>query len=552
MKAKRTILDAELSFLAREYKEQHKFTKRFPMVALGSESIPERSIATPPEKRINLKIVTKAGFEGQANAWILQHGGEVHSTGKRVLLAELPSKALSEMEESEAILRVEAPRHLKLNLDQARGPVTGLATAQTQFSLSGQGVVVGIIDSGVDWRHLDFRIPGSQTSRLEYFGHYERPEGEQISTFSHFTEDQINQALQGSLSIPQGDPHGHGTHCASIAAGNGEASGGTFRGVAHQTAIMGVRSEPLLDNHIIQGIREIFTRAGDRPAVINLSLGGHWGPHDGTSAIENAIAQESGPGRIVVIASGNEGSDGIHWEGTLQTGEDLIIPIRTANASFQFVDVWVPRGDDVDIKIETPDGAQHDPTGDLVETGFGVFIADWREDPINRDQNLTIRMAALPDQVWKIRLSPQQILHGVVHAWSGANPPQAASQLFPGTTAKEYSLGMPGTEERAIVVGSFVSRTSFPTSGGTLNTPGLSVGQLSPFSSHGPSRYGALKPDLVAPGQYITAALAQDSEFGEFSSFSCPASPFTAVYHNSRNEHGDSLRCRSHCAHARA
>lgn len=513
MKAKRTIFDAELFFLAREYKQHHKFTKRFPMVALGSESVAERSLEASPEKRINLKILTRAGFEAQATEWILQHGGMVHSSGKRVLLAELPSMAVGDMEESGAILRAEAPRHLHLTLDQARGPVTGLDTAQTQFPLSGQGVVMGIIDSGVDWRHLDFRTTGNQTSRLEYFGHYERPDGAQVSTFSHFTQDQINQAIQGSLTIPQGDPNGHGTHCASIAAGNGEASGGTFRGVAPEAAIMAVRSEPLLDNHIIQGIREIFTRAGDRPAVVNLSLGGHWGPHDGTSAIENAIAQETGPGRIVVIAAGNEGGDGIHWEGALQTGEDLIIPIRTANADFQFVDVWVPRGDDVDIKIETPDGAQHDPTGDVVETTFGAFIGDWREDPVNQDQNLTLRMAALPNQVWKIRLIPQQILHGEVHAWGGTDPGEAASQLFPGMTGKEYSLGMPGTEERGIVVGSFVSRTSFPTSGGVFNAPALSIGQLSPFSSHGPTRYGAHKPDLVAPGQFITAALAQGSEF---------------------------------------
>ena len=117
-----------------------------------------------------------------------------------------------------------------------------------------------------------------------------------------------------------GDPDGHGTHCASIAVGNGAASNGKYRGVAPDASIMAVRSEPLLDAHIIRGIREVFARAGQRRAVINLSLGGHLGPHDGTSAIENVIARESGPGRIVVAACGNEGRRVIHWSGWREAG----------------------------------------------------------------------------------------------------------------------------------------------------------------------------------------------------------------------------------------
>lgn len=71
---------------------------------------------------------------------------------------------------------------------------------------------------------------------------------------------------------------------------------------------------------------------------------------------------------------------------------------------------------------------------------------------------------------------------------------------------------MPATEERAITVGSFVSRNSFQTTAGTLTAQSLSAGQLSRFSSRGPTRIGTLKPDVAAPGQYITAALAANSE----------------------------------------
>lgn len=72
---------------------------------------------------------------------------------------------------------------------------------------------------------------------------------------------------------------------------------------------------------------------------------------------------------------------------------------------------------------------------------------------------------------------------------------------------------MPGTEERAIVVGSFISKRRFDTKQGTLVAQALNEGQLSPFSSHGPTRIGKQKPDIAAPGQYITAALADKSVF---------------------------------------
>jgi subtilisin family serine protease len=419
---------------------------------------------------------------------------------------------LAAIDEQPWIRRVEAPRLQLPRLDEARGAVTRLDHAVQRHGLSGEGVVLAVIDTGVDWRHADFRNEDG-SSRIERFTHAHLVGQSDESTFEAFDQTEIDQALGGERQVPDGDPQGHGTHCASIAAGSGHASNGRFRGVAPSASLMAMRSEPLLDTHTIRGIREAFQLAGNRPAVVSLSLGSHFGPHDGTSALENEIARMTGPGRIVVVAAGNEGADQLHESAQLVSGEDLLVTFRVGDPNFQFVDVWIPRGDEVDVFVETPDGTQHVPDGTVRQTVFGRFHADFLEDQLNRDQHMPLFIeGGRVNHKWRIRVRPIKVLHGEVHAWSGTADSSTSAVLFPESSSHSHSVGIPGTEERAIVVGSFVSRTNFPTVGGELAAQGLTVGQLSPFSSHGPTRLGGQKPDVAAPGQFMTAALARGSQ----------------------------------------
>jgi subtilisin family serine protease len=510
---RRTALDSALTFKARLGAEpalgERAAVRDFNALPLSESSSP----AAQPEERITVKLIVRTDERDLAAGWMDDHGGERvdgddgHPPGRgmAVMLATLPLRALRALDETDWIRRVEAPRPLRMRLDQARGPVTGLDVALSTHPLTGAGVVVGIVDSGVDWRHRDF-VRDDGTTRIERFLHAFQIAGTEVSQFDVFTAAEIDAALSGGTAVTAGDGHGHGTHCASIASGSGVASNGLFRGVAPGAALVATRAEPLLDTHIIRGIRETFEAAGDRPAVVNLSLGGHLGPHDGTSAIENEIARLSGPGRIVVVAAGNEGLDQIHVGHTLAADEDLVIPFRIAGPDQQFADVWIPRGDDVDVFIETPDGGQFVPDGAVTSTPSGLFLADFVEDPINRDQNLLLIVAGgFANDLWKLRIRPLEIVHGAVHAWAGPEP-----FLFPGASSADFSVGMPGTEERAVVVGSCVSRNRFHTVDREIVTD-LPVGGLSTFSSRGPARYGVQKPDIVAPGQFITAALAEGS-----------------------------------------
>jgi subtilisin family serine protease len=506
-------LDTELLSMAERHRAGAGNLASASLVALARRGATVLSAALPPmPSPVALKLIVKAGSEDRVADWVRAQRGEVVSTGHAVLVARLPPDALADLDKQPEILRAETPRPMLPRLDQARGSATGLDRALVSAPLTGQGVMLGIVDSGADWRHDDFRHADGST-RLELFGFARQAEGTTVSTFSEFDTATIDAALNGTGQVPDGDPNGHGTHCLSIAAGNGRASSGEFRGVAPATALAAVRSEPLLDEHIIWGIRRIFALAGSRPAVVSLSLGGHWGPHDGTSAIENVIGKESGPGRIIVAAAGNEGDEGIHWQGELVGGQDLVVPVRVVDTDLQVIDAWIPRGDAVDVQIETQDGARFDPSANRRETVFGAFLADWRIDSINGDLNLTlIILNGVLNTRWFVRFAPQTIRQGIVHAWAITPNPRTSANIFIDGGGTGFTVGMPGTEERAITVASFVSRNSFETASGTFSTPGLQVGGRSPFSSHGPTRIGVLKPDIAAPGQYVTAALAADSE----------------------------------------
>lgn len=516
---RRTALDSALTFRARLGAEpalaDQELVRRF--AARAAHVGPAAPIT---EARTTVKLLIAPDASEQAAAWVGDRGGEVvdaRAPGQAsggattVVLATVPLAALQHVDGLPWVRRVEAARPLLPRLDEARGPVTGLDAAVAANGLSGQGVLVGVIDTGVDWRHADFRT-GDGATRVERFVHAHVPAGSDASRFDGFERGQIDAALDGAGGVPDGDPHGHGTHCASIAAGNGRASASQLRGVAPAAALYAMRSEPFFDTHTIRGIRDTFELAGDRPAVVSLSLGGHWGPHDGTSALENEIARASGPGRIVVVAAGNEAADQIHTSGQLVEGAELALPFRLADPDLQFVDVWIPRGDDVDVWLQAPDGSRFAPDGEVHETVFGAFRLDFVEDPVNRDQNLTVLIGGgRVNHRWAVRLRANTVVHGEVHAWAGTQNPSTSAFLFHEDTDPRYSVGMPATEERAVTVGSVISRTRFATVDGEQSFDDLTVGRLSDFSSHGPARYGAQKPDIVAPGQYITAALAAGS-----------------------------------------
>ena len=217
--------------------------------------VAQAQVASPSDM-LTVKLISAAGANDVLQSQLSDLGIDVVSNGPQVLLANVSLHDLKELENIPSLLRAEQSRRLNLLLDTARGTATKTDIALSQQPhLRGQGVVVGIIDSGVDWRHGDFRHANGN-SRIELFIHASNNPKTGTDTFREFSAGEINNALAGSIEIPAGDLNGHGTHCASIAAGNGlNSTNQQFRGVAPEGTLMVMRTDSLHDTHVIEGKR---------------------------------------------------------------------------------------------------------------------------------------------------------------------------------------------------------------------------------------------------------------------------------------------------------
>ena len=265
-------------------------------------------------------------------------------------ILNLPESLIDTIVSEDIITYMEKPKQLFFEITEGKR-ASCITTLQSHLpQLSGRGTLVGIIDSGIDYAHPDF-ITTSGSSRIlalwdqtiptnsvpnpfnpEAF--LSAPTGYSLGTL--FSKEIIDASLsmntvQEQLKIcPSRDISGHGTHVTGIAAGNGRASNGVYRGVAYEADLIIVKlgtpgpnsfpSTSLLMMGIDFCIRESINR--NQPLALNLSFGNTYGSHSGNSLLETYLDSVSELGRIsIVVGSGNEGSSGGHVGGILQPNQ---------------------------------------------------------------------------------------------------------------------------------------------------------------------------------------------------------------------------------------
>ncbi len=403
----------------------------------------------------------------------------------------------------------------------------------------GTGVIILVYDTGIDWKHPDFRDASDQTKSriLSIWDQTLTPTGVETnpSGFSYgveYSQAHIDAELGASPPgfVRENDVFGHGTHVAGTAAGNGVASHGRFTGVA-----------PLADIVIVKGGNGSFSTAKmvdgltyakniadkyHKPVVVNWSIVSDSGPHDGSKADEVAIDDFVGTaGRVVAVCGGNSGGSPIHVGGTIASGDSVTIQLAVpsytpAGSGNDRFGLWV-RLDAVQStcveSIITPNGITVVcPTSAAVDTLSSdghVYIENfWYTGNGNRYLYMTVDDAtgsAKPATgTWTIRLSH---LTGTVmyHAWMFLhNVGGLETSLVGGDNA--YTVTMPGTAAGSISVASHVTKWAWPADGGGYgfyNGTNL-TGSISTFSSLGPTADGRQKPDISAPGQGIASAMS--------------------------------------------
>lgn len=466
-------------------------------------------------------------------------------------------KHLKGLAKTKGVVYVEASRPLTpetdLSLVDAR--VVPLHTAVPPRR--GAGVIVGIVDSGINVEHGCFCTRDEATGELRtrIRAIWDQTVGKPFPTdrvpepFGYgvvYDERAINEVLR--VRAAGGDTsgvfqHAGGTHCtyvAGIAAGNGSALGTVgdiagrdflldergYQGVAPEADIVVVnyKRNGFMEGSafVLDALSFIFRVADEArlPAVINLSQGDSVGPHDGTSLLERAIDNLlGGPGRVMVKSAGNLGLEKTHAAGEVPPSGGFVLPVEVNQNAGKLctIDIWYEADARLGVSVCQPGGGRVKviepdappdsfplPNGNLVE------LSSATGDPLNGDNRIFIQVRAgelqhLEAGRWALVLSSLNEAGASFHAWidtPALNRGSTEHPRFAGdAVSPECTVTIPGTSRKIITVTASMTRRA---------GDGAVVGGFAELSSLGPTRDAGRtghKPDLAAPGMNIVSAL---------------------------------------------
>lgn len=391
---------------------------------------------------------------------------------------------------------------------------------------TGAGVIIGVIDYGCDFAHHAFRHRDGRTrirhlwDQRSHSDKTRRPDPYRRGRV--FTQGDINAALGDDDPYNQLDydfnESSHGSHVLDIAAGNGRGRG--VRGLAPEAEIIFVHvasgdtggSLNFGDSvGVLEAIDYINRMAGDQPTVINISMGMHGGPHDGSTLVERAFDNllKSRSGLSLVQSCGNYYGKRIHCAGQLTTDSraQMAWQIPRGDNRKKELEIWYPGQDRISVNIQSPDGdvdiaLPRDSRRDLIIDGDIIGRAYHRiGDPGNGDTHVDIFLYGdAPHGDWKIELRGDNINDGNWHSWiERVGRPRTQSRFSKGPVSDAVTCGTIAHGRGAIQVAAHKgvhSRSSKP--------------EFASFSSAGPSRDGRSVPLIAAPGYRIWAAKSAD------------------------------------------
>lgn len=434
--------------------------------------------------------------------------------------------------------------------------------------LTGAGVVVGIVDTGFDPQHPDLLDDQGDTRARWVIDFSKPPRGlhpeleaaygctSEASPCAISSGADVDQLLASGSSQAPRDPFGHGTHVASLAAGDGSSNDPTrFVGPARDATLIVARvtrsdGGSIYDADILTAARFVFDRAEElgMPAVVNLSLGSDFGAHDGSGSLERGLAAFVGPtrpGRALVVAAGNSAGVytglaagypepfGIHTEVHVPRSSSVRVPLLSPPtpglATRATIYVWIATrpGDELAVGLDDGDGEWIEPlppgTGASYRKGEleATIINDEHREgsPIPQGSSgavVVLEGSWRSGSTFALRLEG----HGSARVWV-----QSEGDLGPGTgsvgavfprASKQGTIGIPASSPSLIAVGATINRLGWTDREG--NT--VQVGQFGAledppldsaayFSGAGPTSDARMKPDIVAPGVFVIGAMSR-------------------------------------------
>jgi subtilisin family serine protease len=397
-----------------------------------------------------------------------------------------------------------------------------------QQPYNGKGVVLGFIDTGIDYHHGDFKDANGKTRIAFIWDQYPISGSPVPQPFNYGIEWRAGQIDSGSCTHTGLAYYGHGTHVAGIGAGNGRASGRN-QGCASESDIIMValdfgKSGPT----IADAAQYIFNKAAQmgKPCVVNASLGDYYGSHDGTDLEAQLIANmvAGTKGKAIAAAVGNAGN--INFHVFTQVAQDTAFTWLDGGNPGQY---WC-YGDTLQVKnLQFAIGANGNDFSDVGRTAFRSYdysLNGTQSDTIWKNGkrigivqiSAAINSKGVYELYYEIDADSSGLLWrmetkgvGQHHAWNFdfVEGPLPSSQQYPFIAKyrmpdSDYSM-VSGFQchEEIITVGNYVNRSKFYDVHGILRDDGENAGYLAPNSSSGPTRDGRIKPDISATGDGI-------------------------------------------------
>lgn len=413
---------------------------------------------------------------------------------------------------------------------------------------SGKNVLVGIMDFGFDYNHPT--MYDTSGNRYRILKAWEmNATGTPPAGFTYGAEISDTTALKARLTDDIHQTHGSGV--AGLAAGSGYGSGGRLRGMAYESdmILVGVRRDSIGGQWLtggfsdfIDGVNYMMQQATalGRPIVINISWGSHSGPHDGSSLVNQAFDAMSGPGKLIVMSAGNEGSNNLHLSKEFSATDTVLttfLQFSSTPVKRTWVDIWGDTAKTFCVKtsLYTNGGIEGNSTGIIcidnttkthmliskngLDTCFVQTITSASE--YNMKPRVTVNIYNKSNDSVAVRVSAssgaidmwnEYYYYGYTYRYNCA----FSNMGYPWATNgnRDITISDMGAGKSVLLVGAYISKTKF------TNLDGLPLGytgtpgQIASFSSKGPYVDGRIKPDITAPGLTIaTACNSQDADY---------------------------------------
>lgn len=487
-----------------------------------AENLLNLALDTPNDERSQSQILD-TGFDEKSGRWelIVRYSGDLkeilreypqvesYSLFRGYAVLIVPQEDVERLIALPQIIYVEKPKRLYFSIAQGKSASCINPLQYGSENLTGKGVLVAVIDSGIDYYHEDFRNVDGSSRILRLW--------DQV-TGNVYTKEELDLALtMGSrdaalTKVPSIDVSGHGTAVAGIAAGNGRGGRGAVRGIAYESSLLIVKlGSPLKDSfprttQLMRAMQFVIEQAEyfKMPLVVNLSFGNSYGSHDGSSLLETYLDTIADIGRVsIVVGTGNEGSGEGHHMGMLREREEQVAEFSVAPFETGInLQLWKSYVDEFDVSLLSPSGVKAGPISQILGAqqimfeDTKVLLYYGKPSPYSIAQEIFMdflpRKDYLGSGVWKLILTPKKIVDGRYDLWLPVEGVRNHSTRFL-TPSPNTTLTIPSTADKVISVGAyndaFQSLTDFSGNGFTRRTD-------------------QVKPDLAAPGVDILTAKA--------------------------------------------